>query len=166
MMDYMGMLRSKGVPFSGCRYRKGVPFQGMWKGANFPNLICERVPIFQNLVCERLRGADLGQSFPLWNRSAVNYIVFANLWCRFENMFALKSCLKIFFGNLTLYNVCFRVLCFRTWFKQFSLMILLENWQLHKGSEKYYLKVRCMMGYIVYRVLIICPWNKIWIVTT
>jgi len=26
----------------------------MWKGANFQNFICERVPIFHNLVCERI----------------------------------------------------------------------------------------------------------------
>jgi len=52
------------------RYMKGCQFSkfNMWKGADFRNIVCERAPISPNLPCERIRGPDLGQSIPVWNR--------------------------------------------------------------------------------------------------
>jgi len=38
------------------RFVKGVPFQGK---------VCEKGANFQNLVCERVRGPDLGRSIPI-----------------------------------------------------------------------------------------------------
>jgi len=55
----------------GERYVKWCWFSkfSMWKGANFQNLVWERVLIFPNLVCERVRGPDLRWCIPVWNRS-------------------------------------------------------------------------------------------------
>jgi len=55
IMNYTGTLRGplpERLSFLGSKYGKGVPFsgEGMWKGANFQNLVCERVSIFQNLA--------------------------------------------------------------------------------------------------------------------
>jgi len=126
IMDYIGMLCPKGVPFwapgmgKGSLFRlevcewgtlpgkgmcKGVPFQRnvCERGANFRNLVWERAPIFPNLVCERVRGLDLGRSIPVqnWLGYPPPPLGISRLW---RDSFSCLNSLTSFFFSFSCHN--------------------------------------------------------------